>query len=115
MTITEVTETRLQPNPVELLKKIVSNQCCLSLLRFFVLHPNGRFSELAIVHALDDVGRKPDVECALKQLVNEGILNTSTDNTVHYYLLTHEETVRQILLNMAKFDWRQWQVALKII
>ena len=112
MTIIEVTRTRSKPTIGELLNKLVSNRCCMSVLRFFMVHPNGRFSKLAIVHGLDEASRRSEVENALAQLVNEGVLSAGTENTICYFQLTRDEPTRQMLMNMAKFDWHQWQMVL---
>ena len=115
MTVLEVTKTQTKQATGELFKKLINNRCCLSLLRFFMQHPNGHFSKLAVVHALDDSGRRSEVDNALRQLVVEGVVNTHTENNVCFYQLTLEEPERHILLNLAKFDWHQWQVVLELL
>jgi DNA-binding transcriptional regulator PaaX len=97
----------------QLMKKFVGNRCCLGLLRFFAVHPNGRFSKLAVVHAIDEAGSRLEVERALTQMVNEGILKTVNENNNTFYLLTKEEELRRLILNMALFDWRDWQLVLE--
>ena len=75
MTIIEVSnKTQSLPYMGQLMKKLISNRCCLGLLRFFAAHPNGRFSKLAVVHAIDEAGSRLEVERALAQMVDEGIL-----------------------------------------
>jgi hypothetical protein len=113
MTIIEVTKNKAMPDVGRLMRKLVGNRCSLGLLRFFVIHPNGRFSKLAIVHAIDDNGSRLEVEKALMQLVNDGVLKTSAENNICYYLLTRDEPMRRVVLNMADFDWRQWQIVLE--
>jgi hypothetical protein len=113
MTIIEVAKQKNQPALGQLMKKLISNRCCLALLRFFVAHPNGRFSKLAIIHAIDDSDSRLEIEKALIQMVDEGILNINIENDVSFYLLTREATVRQIILDMAEFDWRHWQLVLE--
>ncbi len=115
MALTGVTRQNIQPCLGQLVKKLINNHCCLTLLRFFVAHPNGRFSKLAIVHAIDDNHNKPEVEKALMQMVNEGILMINIENDVSFFLLTREESVRQSILEMAEFDWRHWQLVLDYI
>jgi hypothetical protein len=110
MALTETTQQNSQPCLGKLVKKLISDRCCLMLLRFFVVHPNGRFSKLAIVHAIDDNNSKTEVEKGLRQMVDEGILMTNIENDVSFYLLTREESVRQSILEMAEFDWRHWQL-----
>src|SRR4030042_2231881 len=108
MTIAEVTKQKTQPHLGPMVKGLISNRCCLALLRFFVVHPNGRFSKLAIVHAIDDSNSRAEIEKDLSQMVNEGILNLNIDNDISFYLLTREEHVRRVILEMAEFEWRHW-------
>lgn len=105
----EVTRRAPRPNASNLLKEVITNRYCLALLRFFVVHPNGRFSQLAIVHALDDNGTRIEVENALVKLVSHGVVKTSTENDMCYYLLTNDEPTRHLVLNLAEFDWHQFQ------
>ena len=109
ITIIEVTRRQPRPNASQLMKELISNRYCLGLLRFFVVHPNGRFSKLAIVHALDENGTRPEIEKDLEKLVNEGVIKTSLENGIGYYQLTLDEPTRHLVLNLAEFDWRQWQ------
>jgi Fe2+ or Zn2+ uptake regulation protein len=97
----------------QLMKRLVGNRCCLGLLRFFAAHPNGRFSKLAIVHAIDEAGSRLEVERALAQMVDEGILKIVSENNVSFYHLTKEETMRRLVLNMTLFDWRDWQLVME--
>jgi hypothetical protein len=107
--IVEVKKKAFKPNTSQLLNEFISNQHCLELLRFFVVHPNGRFSKLAIIHAIDENSSKPEIEKALENLVNDGVVITNTLNNVCYYLLTQDEPTRHLVLNLAEFDWSQWQ------
>jgi hypothetical protein len=111
--MTEVTKQETQPCLCQLMKRLIGNHCCLALLRFFVAHPNGRFSKLAIVHGIDDNSSRPEVERALSQLVNEGILMINIENDISFYLLTRETEPRQVVLEMGEFDWRHWQLVLE--
>jgi hypothetical protein len=105
----EITRKEPRLNATQLLKELISNRYCLGLLRFFVMHPNGRFSKLAIIHALDEDGTRPEIENDLVTLVNDGVVNVKTENRINYYWLTCDEPTRQLVLNLAEFDWRQWQ------
>ena len=113
MTIIEITKSKSPSYMGQLMKKFLSNRCCLGLLRFFAAHPNGRFSKLAIVHAIDEAGSRLEVERALEQMVDEGIIKTCNENSVSFYTLTKEETMRRLVLNMSLFDWRDWQLVLE--
>ena len=98
-----------KPNTSQLLKELVSNRYCQGLLRFFVVHPNGRFSKLAILHALDENGTRPEIENDLNKLVYDGVIKESVENRTCFYMLTNEEPTRHLVLNLAEFDWHQWQ------
>jgi hypothetical protein len=113
MTIAEVAKQKTQPCLGPVLKKLINDRVCLALLRFFVVHPNGRFSKLAIVHAIDDSNSRTEIEKDLAQMVDEDILMINIENDISFYLLTREESVRQIILEMAEFDWRHWQLVLE--
>jgi hypothetical protein len=112
MTTIEVTKNRSESYIGQLMEKFISNRCCLGLLRFFAAHPNGRFSKLAIVHAIDEAGSRREVETALAQMVDDGILKDITENNISFYMLSKEEAIRRLVLNMTLFDWRDWQLLL---
>jgi hypothetical protein len=87
--------------------------CLVELLRFLGQHPNTRFSRLVIIHALNS--RRLYTEKALKHLVSSGVVRNSVENNVPLYSLTEEESWRNWALDLAKFDWCQWQSLLKQI
>jgi hypothetical protein len=97
----------------QLMKKLIINRSCLGLLRFFAAHPNGRFSRLAVIHAIDDDCTGWEMEQALEEMVRERILNVNRDSGTTFYMLTQEEPLRRLVLNMAIFDWRDWQLVLE--
>jgi|WetSurMetagenome_2_1015567.scaffolds.fasta_scaffold152608_3 hypothetical protein len=107
--VIEVTRREYKPNANQLLKELVSNRYCQGLLRFFVVHPNGRFSKLAIIHALDENGTRPEIERDLAKLEDDGVVKACVENGICYYMLTEDEPTRHLVLNLAEFDWRQWQ------
>jgi hypothetical protein len=115
MTLTEVrpvielTGTSTRPSGAQLMKEFISNRCSQGLLRFFVVHPNGRFSKLAVVHGIFDSGTRPEIEIALGKMIADSVVDMTIENTTVYYSLTRDEPTRQLVLNLAKFDWRQWQ------
>jgi hypothetical protein len=113
MSVIEVTKGQQQSYISLLMRKFVGNRCCLGLLRFFAIHPNGRFSKLAVVHAIDEAGSQLEVERALAQLVDEGILKSINENKNTFFTLTKEETMRRLILNMSLFNWRDWQLVLE--
>jgi hypothetical protein len=112
-TITERTKQKTQMKPGKLMKSFISDHSCLSLLRFFIWHPNGRFSKLAIIHAVDDSNSRQEIEQALKRMVEEGVLMMNIENDVNFYWLTRESVMRDTIMEMAEFDWRHWQLVLE--
>ena len=92
-----------------LLKKLIGNRLCLGLLRFLMIHPDGRFSKLAIVHALDESGTGPEIESAMAVLVSTGLVNTDAESGTCCYLLTRNVPIRHLVINLAEFDWHQCQ------
>jgi hypothetical protein len=113
-TIIEASRTHTLPYVGQLMKKLVENRPCMSLLRFFAAHPNGRFSQLAIVHALiDEAGSRREVEMALTQMMEERLLTFVEENKNSLYMLTKDETMRRLVINMSLFDWRDWQLVLE--
>jgi hypothetical protein len=107
--VIEVKRRENRPSANQLLKELISNRYCLGLLRFFVIHPNGRFSKLAVIHALDEEGTMPEIEKDLDNLAGDGVIKKSIENGTCYYMLTREEPTRHLVLNLAEFDWQQWQ------
>jgi hypothetical protein len=104
----------LQEKLSQFIKEYTGDQYCLvELLRFLGQHPNTRFSRLVIVHALNS--RRLYTEKTLKHLVSSGVVRTSVENNVPLYSLTEEESGRNWALDLAKFDWCQWQSLLKQI
>src|SRR4030042_1542680 len=102
MAVTEVINKNDSRSYIEqLMKKLISNRSCLGLLRFFAAHPNGRFSKLAVIHAIDDNCTGWEMEQALEDMVEEKILDVYTEKSVVYYILTQEEALRRLVLNMA--------------
>ncbi len=98
----------------QFIREYTGDQYCLvELLRFLGQHPNTRFSRLAIIHALNS--RKLYTENALKHLVSNGVVRTYVENNVSLYSLSEEELRRNWALDLAKFDWCQWQSLLKQI
>lgn len=115
MTVLEVRKNKNNSRSYieQLMKKLIANRSCLGLLRFFAAHPNGRFSKLAVIHAIDDDCTGWEIEQALEEMVEERILDVNSDNDTIFYMLTQEEALRRLVLNMAIFDWRDWQLVLE--
>ncbi len=97
----------------QFIKEHADDQNCLELLQFFGRYPHTRFSELAVIHALD--GRKSFMQKALKELTNKGLVKRCVENNVPLYRLTSDEPLRSLVLDLAKLDWCEWQLMLKQI
>ncbi len=115
MTIIEVTKVKSPSFMGQLMKKLVGNRCCLGLVRFFAAYPDGSFNKLAVIHALDEDETRPRIENAIRQMMEEGIIRISEENGITYYALTEDEAMRKLVINVALFDWRDWQMVLEHI
>jgi hypothetical protein len=115
MTIIEVTKVKSHSYVGQLMKKLVGNRCCLGLLRFFAAHPNGRFSKLAVIHAMDEDDNRPRIENAIEQMIEDDLIRVVEEKNVTYYMLTKDEAMRKLVINVALFDWRDWQMVLEHI
>jgi hypothetical protein len=115
MTIIEVNKVKSHSYVGQLMKKLVGNRCCLGLLRFFAAHPNGRFSKLAVIHAMDEDDNRPRIENAIEQMIEDDLIRTVEEKNVTYYMLTKDEAMRKLVINVALFDWRDWQMVLEHI
>jgi len=78
------------------------------LLSFWALHPNTRFSRLAILSAMEC--SKLDAERTLTYLVNNGLVNMCSDNGLTTYSLTSNENIRQMVDLFSTLDWGQRQI-----
>lgn len=75
---------------------------------FWALHPNARFSRLAILSAMDC--SRLDAERALKCMVNNELVNMHSDNGLTTYSLTANENIRQMVAQLSTLDWGQRQI-----
>ena len=97
----------------QFMKQYVDDQHCLELLRFFGGYPRARFSELAVVHALNSNYGKLYTRKAIRQLIDKGMIQTSTDNNICFYSLTNDESLSSLATDLAKLDWHQCWLALR--
>ena len=115
MTTVRAIKEQERPETKHLMRALISNHSSLGLIRFFAIHPNGRFSKLAIIHAIDEDDSQREIENAMADLVLAGVLTTCTMNGVCYYRLTADEPVRGIVVKTAEMDWRQWELVFQRI
>ncbi len=108
-----VAEISMAEKLCQFTKQYADDQCCLELLRFFGGYPHARFSELAVVHALNSNHGKLYTTRALRQLVDKGVVRISIENTVPLYSLTEDESLLSLSSDLAKLDWRQWQLVFR--
>lgn len=95
----------------QFVKEYDGDHCSLELLLFLGRHPHARFSQLAIVHALNSW--RLDVERALRHLKDKGLITTHAENGTAFYSLTENESLRNPVLDLLKIDWYQWQPVLR--
>ena len=100
-------EIAIEEKLCQFIKEYADDQYCLELVIFLGRHPCTRFSQLAIVHALDR--RRLYIERALRRLISKGVVTTSIENNVPVYSLTENESLANPVLALAKLDWYQWQ------
>ena len=108
-----VNEIAIAEKLCQSIKQYADDRYCLELLRFFGGYPHARFNELAVVHALNSNGGKSYTNRALRRLVDKGVVRISIDNNVPLYSLTEDESLRSLASDLAKLDWRQWQLVLR--
>lgn len=113
MTIIEVSKVKSHSYIGQLMKKFVSDRCCLELFRFFAAHPNSRFSKLAVLHAMDEDDNRARIINAIEQMIEEGIIHSFDEKGITYFTLTKDEAMRKLVINIALFDWRDWQMVLE--
>ncbi len=97
----------------QFIKQYVDDNYCLELLRFFGWYPHARFNELAVIHALNSNHGKLYTKRALRQLIDKGVVRISIDNNIPLYSLTEDESLCSLASDLAKLDWRQWQLVLR--
>lgn len=106
-------EIATQEKLCQFIKEYADDHYCLELLRFFGGYPHARFSELAVVHALNSNPGKLHTKRALRRLADKGVVKTYIENNVPLYSLTDDESLFSLALDLAKLDWRQLQLLLR--
>ena len=92
------------------IKEQTNDRYALQLILFFADHPYAQFSELAIIYALDQDGRKRCIREALRGLVDKGILEKCINSYVVIYSLA--EYTRSLVLELKKLASPQRQLLL---
>jgi len=110
-----VSEIAIAEKLYQFIKEYADGHFCLELLRFFGGYPHARFSGLAVVHALDVNDRRLYIERALRHLIDKGVVKTYIGNNVRLYSLTEDESLHSLASDLAKLDWRQWQLVFRQI
>ncbi len=109
-----VTKTTPEEKLCQFTREYAGDQdCLLELIQFFGRYPNTRFSELAVIHALN--GRRLYTERALRHLVDKGVVKRYRENNVYLYSLTEDESLRSLIIDLARLNWGNWQQLLRQI
>ena len=96
---------------LRLLKQYASDRLKMELLAFWGRHPNAKFTRGAISCALDC--KKLDMDRALKDLVERGLVDMHKHNGVTFYALTTNEERRRVALELAALGWDQRRLMLR--
>ena len=80
------------------------------LLAFWGRHPDTGFTKSAICWALDC--KKHDINRALKDMVEAGLIDMYECNSVLLYSLTANEERRRLVLELTSLGWNWWRIAL---
>ncbi len=110
MTTAEIT---IAEEMCQFIKQYVDGYHCLELLRFFGEYPHAKFSELAVVHALNSDQGESYIKRALRQLVDKGVIRMSVNNNIPLYSITEDNSLCSLASNLAKLDWSGWQLMLR--
>lgn len=104
-------DTAIREKLCQFIKDYADGQYCLELLQFLGRHPCTRFSQMAIVRALQN--KRLYTERALSYLVKKGLVKLDTTTSVPLYSLTDDETLHNTVLSLTRIDWRQRQSVLR--
>jgi len=77
-------------------------------LLFWALHPNTKFSRLAVLSAMEC--SRIEVERALKDMVEAGLVDMHSYNGLVTYSLTSNQNMRQMVTLFSTLDWGQRRV-----
>ncbi len=104
----------VEGNLRQFIKEYCNNRSSLELLVFLGRHPCTKFSQLAIIHALD--ARKADIVEAIQYLTDKGLVVTRTgESGLRFYSLAEDSPSRDLVLELVALDWWQCQLMLEQI
>jgi hypothetical protein len=95
------------------LAKHGNNQARRGLLLFWSRYPSAKFNKPVIYSAV--TYPKSDVEKALKDMVEEGIVVSSIQNKVTLYSLTPNEGKRRAIMELSTLDFERQQLLFRSI
>jgi len=95
------------------LEEYAGDRLKMELLAFWGRHPNARFSRGAISCALDC--KKLNIDRALKDMVEVGLVDIYNCNGVPFYSLTVNEERRRPVMELACLGWGQLQLMIRRI
>jgi len=95
------------------LGKYADNRLKIELLAFWCRHPNAKFARSAIYCASD--WDKLDMDRALQDMVEMGLVDTQAHNSLRLYWLTTNEERRRPVMELASLGWARWQLMVKRI
>ena len=84
-----------------------------SLSCFFADHPYARFSELAIIHALNHDYGKRSIQKSIRELLEKRVMKICVDSNVLLYSVC--ENTRSLVLELTNLDTRQRQLLIRQI
>ena len=81
---------------------------CWEIFLFLAKHPRTRFSQQAIVRALNT--RTVYIERALSRLIHDGVVTRYIENQASFYLLTGGESLLSTAPGLVKLDLYRWRL-----
>ncbi len=107
-------EIAVEEKVCQFIREYCDGQVSLQPLLFLGRHPCAHFNQLAIVHALD--ARKVEIDEAVQHLTDRGLIVTRiAENGLSVYSLTQDESLRDLVSELATLDWWQCQLMLEKI
>lgn len=95
---------------LEFIRECCENNYSLGILFFLSKHPSTRFNTLAIKNA---AGIGADIESALRNLIQKGLVFACTNNGVLLYALTDNAALRSKVLGLSTMSRYQLQIEMQ--